>query len=1187
MQDHLLCEDGRLEKEMEYIRKNLGDGAWDSNQIILHLPKQDGANILHVDSMLAHLDAVLAATQVHVEMFDAVWKLKDLCVSPTYPSFEDGVLEQIFEKLMPCAIITPLDCFWEGSKVVGPDYPIQIPEWHGGPVQWSNLNPMELLKLMKLTFTSPSDSIESFMKRAGVTTAYQEKPCLNPLDPECPNSAPNKKSKSLPDVSTELNGGCKGVAARYMHWPEELIVGGVKKNRTGHIMRAKAIQTIIPLMGERQMHEFWKDNYKVHNLNWNEEKAKEIIETWQRKFASEVQKHVAVSNLTKHQRITAFSTTSLSDILRDFSEINVTKIVLGYLFMLIYTCVSLLRWSNVVHSQSGIGLVGVLLVAMSIAAGLGFCALIGITFNASTTQIVPFLALGLGVDDIFLLTHTYAENVTNEISVEEETGECLKQTGLSILLTSVSNMFAFFAAAIIPIPALRAFALQAGILTVFNISSSLLIFPAVVSLDLRRRESKRIDIFCCFASSQTEKTTKNTPILPTVDPAAKRHQTVTRTVSPDGHHVTTVLAQDDSWPVQVSSSPSVESLATTCNSTSTRELVADKGDSFKDRWLYGCLDTQNQCYVWSLTCFARDFYGPNLQKTPVKVLSMLGFICLLALSIWGALRVSNGLDLTDIVPHDSSEYRFLHAQNEFFGFYNMFAVTQGNFEYPTNQKLLQEYHDAFVRVENVVKNDDGGLPDFWLSMFRQWLKGLQDAFDEDWTNGCISQEWWYKNASSDGVLAYKLLVQTGQVDNPVDKSLVTKVRLVNDDGIINPKAFYNYLTAWVSNDPLIYSASMANLRPEPKMWIHDARDYELKIGKSQPLVYTQLPFYLNKLSTTEQVTTTIEAVRDICQRFEQRGLPNFPTGIPFTYWEQYLSLRFHLFLALLCVLAAIFIVLSVVLVNPWAAMLVVLVLAAIVLQLYGFMGMIGVRLSAVPAVILIVAVGIGVEFTVHVCVGFLTSIGSRSRRICMSLEHTFAPVVHGGLSTLLGVLMLAFSEFDFIVRYFFYVLCALVVIGLINGLLFFPILLSLIGPSAEVIPKDNPDRIATPTPEPSPPRVRYKCKKNKADLQQNRRMYPSEISLSTITEEPPSWQSSHEIVVQPEVVVETTTSYPRNEDKNDEDSSSTNVPNYPTAVTTKVTATAKVKVEVHTPFPMGVNRESNYKHKKRKDDERR
>ena len=35
----------------------------------------------------------------------------------------------------------------------------------------------------------------------------------------------------------------------------------------------------------------------------------------------------------------------------------------------------------------------------------------------------------------------------------------------------------------------------------------------------------------------------------------------------------------------------------------------------------------------------------------------------------------------------------------------------------------------------------------------------------------------------------------------------------------------------------------------------------------------------------------------------------------------------------------------------------------------------------------------------------------------LALEHMFAPVLHGACSTLLGVLMLAFSQFDFIVRY--------------------------------------------------------------------------------------------------------------------------------------------------------------------------
>lgn len=39
-----------------------------------------------------------------------------------------------------------------------------------------------------------------------------------------------------------------------------------------------------------------------------------------------------------------------------------------------------------------------------------------------------------------------------------------------------------------------------------------------------------------------------------------------------------------------------------------------------------------------------------------------------------------------------------------------------------------------------------------------------------------------------------------------------------------------------------------------------------------------------------------------------------------------------------------------------------------VVELFGFMGLSDIRLSAVPAVILIVSVGIGVEFTVHIAV---------------------------------------------------------------------------------------------------------------------------------------------------------------------------------------------------------------------------
>ena len=42
-------------------------------------------------------------------------------------------------------------------------------------------------------------------------------------------------------------------------------------------------------------------------------------------------------------------------------------------------------------------------------------------------------------------------------------------------------------------------------------------------------------------------------------------------------------------------------------------------------------------------------------------------------------------------------------------------------------------------------------------------------------------------------------------------------------------------------------------------------------------------------------------------------------------------------------------------------------LLMIVTELFGLMGLLGIKLSAIPAVILVITAGVGVEFTVHVC----------------------------------------------------------------------------------------------------------------------------------------------------------------------------------------------------------------------------
>lgn len=135
---------GRLEREQAYVRATLGDGAGTTSQLVIQT-SPGGRNLLrHPDALFSHLDALRRATAVTVDMFDVTWRLKDLCYAPSFPTFDEHYIDSMLEKLLPCVIITPLDCFWEGAKLMGPEFPVTIPGL-GSSVQWTDLNPQKLV----------------------------------------------------------------------------------------------------------------------------------------------------------------------------------------------------------------------------------------------------------------------------------------------------------------------------------------------------------------------------------------------------------------------------------------------------------------------------------------------------------------------------------------------------------------------------------------------------------------------------------------------------------------------------------------------------------------------------------------------------------------------------------------------------------------------------------------------------------------------------------------------------------------------------------------------------------------------------------------------------------------------------------------------------------------------------------
>ncbi|XP_013995546.1 LOW QUALITY PROTEIN: protein patched homolog 1 [Salmo salar] len=1084
----------RVSRELRYTKEKQGEESVFTSQMLIQTPKQEGTNILTQDALLLHLEAALSASKVQVSLFGKSWDLNKICYKSGVPIIENVMIERMIDKLFPCMIVTPLDCFWEGAKLQGGSaYLPGMPD-----IQWMNLDPLKLMEELS-QFTS-LEGFREMLDKAQVGHAYMNRPCLDPNDSDCPLSAPNKDLRESPDIAGQLQGGCHGFSKKFMHWQEELILGGRVKDTQNALQSAEALQTMFLLMSPKQLYEHFKDDYEIHDINWNEDKATAILESWQRKFV-EVAHGSIPQNSTSE--IHAFSTTTLNDIMKSFSDVSVIRVAGGYLLMLAYACATMLRW-DCAKSQGAVGLAGVLLVALSVAAGLGLCSLLGLSFNAATTQVLPFLALGIGVDDMFLLAHSFTETGIN-IPFKERTGDCLRRTGTSVALTSINNMIAFFMAALVPIPALRAFSLQAAIIVVFNFAMVLLIFPAILSLDLHRREVKRLDILCCFYSPCSSRViqiqpqefsdandntthshapgaqTTTTYTGSTITTSTQITTTVQAFTQCDaaGQHIVTILPPTS----QISTSPPSVVVATSpahpsptdpygsqlfTPSSSTRDLLAQMDESKEAR---ECVPLP--FFRWNLSSFARDKYAPLLLKPESKVVVVVLFVALLGLSLYGTTMVHDGLYLTDIVPRDTKEYDFINAQFKYFSFYNMYLVTMDGFDYPRSQHLLIQLHNSFTSVKYVVRDSDQQLPRMWLHYFQDWLRGLQAAFDADWEAGRITWDN-YRNGTEDGVLAYKLLIQTGSKKDPFNYNQLTSRRLVDDDGLIHPDVFYIYLTVWVSNDPLGYAASQGNFYPHPREWIHDKYDTtgeNLRIPAAEPLEFAQFPFYLNGLRQASDFIEGIESVRTICEEFTRKGVLNYPNGYPFLFWEQYIGLRHWFLLAVSVVLACTFLVCAILLLNPWTAGIIVFILAMMTVELFGIMGLIGIKLSAIPVVILIASVGIGVEFTVHIALAFLTAVGNRNRRSAVALEHMFAPVIDGAISTLLGVLMLAGSEFDFILRYFFAVLAILTVLGILNGLVLLPVLLSLMGPPPEVTPSDNGSCLS---PEPlSPPMTHH------------------------------------------------------------------------------------------------------------------
>ncbi|XP_066140197.1 NPC intracellular cholesterol transporter 1 isoform X2 [Euwallacea fornicatus] len=227
---------------------------------------------------------------------------------------------------------------------------------------------------------------------------------------------------------------------------------------------------------------------------------------WEKRYV-EFMKNYTAGNSSEFMDIAFTSERSVEDELDRESQGDVITILISYLIMFAYIAVSLGQVNNcsrlLIDSKITLGLGGVTIVLASVVSSVGLFGFVGTPATLIIIEVIPFLVLAVGVDNIFILVQTHQRDVRKPGETNaQHIGRTLGQVGPSMLLTSVSESCCFFLGSLSDMPAVRAFALYAGMALLIDFLLQITCFVSLLALDTLRQNSNRFDIFCCLTGSK-------------------------------------------------------------------------------------------------------------------------------------------------------------------------------------------------------------------------------------------------------------------------------------------------------------------------------------------------------------------------------------------------------------------------------------------------------------------------------------------------------------------------------------------------------------------------------------------------------------------------------------------------------------------------------------------------------------
>ncbi|XP_061094913.1 patched domain-containing protein 3-like [Conger conger] len=240
-------------------------------------------------------------------------------------------------------------------------------------------------------------------------------------------------------------------------------VGGVTLSEDNVVENAKAI--------------------RLYYYLWEDEAYRQKVNLWLDEFVKIVSNYTTANSF----EVSYFTSRSRQEELEANTKEVIPLFSVTYFLVITFSIVSCLRLDHV-WNKVWVATFGVLSAGLAVLSSFGLLLYSGVPF-AMTVATAPFLILGIGVDDMFIMISAWQQtNICDP--VHQRLADTYKEAAMSITITTLTNLLAFYIGLMTQFRSVQSFCLYTGTAILFCYIYNVTFFGAFMALDGQREEKE-------------------------------------------------------------------------------------------------------------------------------------------------------------------------------------------------------------------------------------------------------------------------------------------------------------------------------------------------------------------------------------------------------------------------------------------------------------------------------------------------------------------------------------------------------------------------------------------------------------------------------------------------------------------------------------------------------------------------